>query len=57
MLEVFFDPPTPYLVNLALCLFCKCMSRGQIVVGVDSVGWLLGVSTVVAYKLYYDEPI
>ena len=23
----------------------------------DSVGWLLGISTIVAYKLYYDEPI
>jgi hypothetical protein len=57
MLEVFFDPPSPYLINLSLCLFCKCLSRGFLSLKEDSIGWLLGVSTIVAYKLYYDEPI
>jgi hypothetical protein len=33
------------------------VSRGRITLEVNSVGWLLGVSTVVAYKLYFDEPV
>lgn len=31
-LQAIFDQPCPFLVNLALCLLCKCIARSEIVV-------------------------
>lgn len=56
-LQAIFDSPCPFLVNLALCLLCKCMARSQMALSEGSAGWLLSTATIVAYKIYYDEPI
>lgn len=57
MLQAIFDSPCPFLVNLSLCLLCKCMARSELALSEASVGWLLSTATIVAYKIYYDEPI
>lgn len=56
-LQAIFDQPCPFLVNLALCLLCKCIARAEMLLKEGSVGWLLSTATIVAYKIYYDEPI
>lgn len=56
-LQAIFDSPCPFLVNLSLCLFCKCIARAAMELHEGSVGWLLSTATIVAYKIYYDEPI
>ena len=57
LIQIYFETSTPYLINLALCLLCKCISKGVIELKQNNVGWLLGISTVVSYKVYYDETI
>ena len=52
-----FDSTCPLLVNLAVCLLLKCSSWGGVPLSEKNLGWMLGVSTIVAYKVYYDEPV
>ena len=57
MLENYFDFYSPFLVNLGLCLMVKSLTKNQIGLTKENAGWLLGIATVIAYKVYYDEPI
>jgi hypothetical protein len=57
LLEDYFDFFSPFLVNLAVCLFFKCLVKSSTSLTKENVGWLFGIATVVAYKVYYDEPI
>ena len=52
-----FDSTCPLLVNLAVCLLLKCSSWSGIPLSEKNLGWLLGISTIVSYKIYYDEPV
>jgi hypothetical protein len=52
-----FDSTCPLLVNLAVCLLLKCSSWGGVPLSEKNLGWMLGVATIVAYKVYYDEPV
>ena len=54
LIDTYFDTCSPYLINLSLCLLCKCLSKGVIPLTSGNIGWLLGISLVVAYKVYYD---
>ena len=51
------DSTCPLLVNLAVCLLLKCSSWGGVALSEKNLGWMLGISTIVAYKIYYDEPV
>ena len=57
LLDTYFECFSPFLVNLALCLMYKCLARTEIHLTPQNAGWFMGVSTLVAYKVYYDEPI
>jgi hypothetical protein len=57
LIENYFDSASPFLANLSLCLLCKCLSKSAIVLTAENIGWLLGISAVVAYKTYYDETV
>ena len=35
----------------------KSLTKNQIGLTKENAGWLLGIATVIAYKVYYDEPI
>ena len=57
MVSTIFDSTCPLLVNLAVCLLLKCSSWGGVALSEKNLGWMLGISTIVAYKIYYDEPV
>jgi len=57
LISNFFDTSSPFLINLAFCLLFKCLSKSTILLDENNLGWLLGISTVVAYKVYYDETV
>jgi hypothetical protein len=57
LITSFFDTSSPFLINLAFCLLFKCLAKGDVKLNQKNLGWLLGISTVVAYKVYYDETI
>ena len=52
-----FDSPSPFLANLSLCLLFKFFMKSKFQPEADQVGWLLGVSTMVAYKIFVDETV
>lgn len=57
LIERIFDEPEPFLINLALCLMSKFIFYSKIKLNCENVIWILSVSTIVAYKIYYDEPV
>lgn len=57
MVRTIFDSTCPLLVNLAVCLLLKCSSWGAVPLSEKNLGWMLGISAIVAYKIYYDEPV
>lgn len=52
-----FDDASPLLINLAICLLFKFMFRSKVRLSNDNAGWLLGVSVLVGYKIFYDETL
>jgi len=44
-------------MNFALCLFFKCLTRNKLTLTIKNITVLLGISTFVSYKAYYDETI
>ena len=57
LIEKIFEEPEPFLVNLSLCLMAKFLFYSKTKLNSESVPWILSVATIVAYKIYYDEPI
>jgi hypothetical protein len=57
LVEEILDCPSPFLATLALSLLFKFLLRSHFSPAVGQIGWLLGVATLVAYKVFYDETI
>ena len=53
-ITLLYDTPSPFLINLSLCLFIRYCANAQEKVKFEECAWLLGIATVVAYKIYYD---
>ena len=49
-----FDTPQPFLINLSLCLMMRYALASRRKVCFEDSAWVLTVSTIVAYKLFYD---
>ena len=52
-----YESPQPFLINLSLCLFVRYCLSTKHKVTFEGSAWVLTVSTIIAYKLYYDEEI
>lgn len=57
LVEKIFEEPEPFLVNLSLCLMAKFLFYSKTKLDCENVPWILSVATIIAYKIYYDEPI
>lgn len=57
MVEKIYEQPQPFLINLSVCLMLKYLQRSKTKLDKKNVCWILSVGTIVAYKLYYDEPV
>lgn len=52
-----FETPQPFLINLSLCLLLRYSLTSRRKACYEDCAWVLTVSTIIAYKLYYDEEI
>jgi hypothetical protein len=57
LVESLFAQASPLLTNLALSLLFKFILRSREKLSGENAGWLLGVSALVAYKIFYDETL
>ena len=57
MVERIYEQPEPFLINLSVCLMLKFLSFSETKLTSKNVCWILSVGTIVAYKIYYDEPV
>jgi hypothetical protein len=57
VLSKIYDSPAPFFINFALCIFIKSLLRSKIALNEQNVVYLLGISTLVSYKAYFDETI
>lgn len=56
-ISLLYDTPSPFLINLSLCLFIRYCENVEEPVKFEGCAWLLGIATIVAYKIYYDEEL
>jgi hypothetical protein len=54
LIEEIFDSPSPFLITLSLSLLFKFFMKSKFSPAVGQIGWLLGVATMVAYKIFFD---
>ena len=52
-----YEEPEPFLINLSLCLMFKFLYYSKIKLDLENVCWIMGIGTVIAYKIYYDDPV
>ena len=57
MIEDIYEAPEPFLINLSVCLMLKFLFYSKMILSSNNACWILAVSTILAYKLYYDEPV
>ena len=57
LIKEIFIAPSLYLVNLSLCLLLKYCYFTNTSLDDHNIGWILSVSAIIAYKIYYDEQI
>ena len=57
MVEYIFETPVPFLINLSLCLLFKLLKMSKKEITKENAVWLMTISTLISYKIYYDEPI
>jgi PhoPQ-activated pathogenicity-related protein len=57
LVQAFFSEASALLVNLALSLLFKYLLRSGVTLRAANAGWLLGVSALVGYKIFYDETL
>lgn len=57
MIEKIFEEPEPFLINLAMCLILKFLFYSKISLSCANACWILSIATIVAYKIYYDDPV
>lgn len=57
MISRIFEEPEPLLINLAMCLMLKFLYYSKMVLTGANACWILSTSTIIAYKIYYDEPV
>ena len=56
-IKLIYDTPQPFLITLSLCIFTRYCINTKRKVKFEDSSWVLGVATVIAYKLYYDQEI
>lgn len=56
-IALIYDTPQPFLITLSLCIFTRYCFNSKRKVKFEESAWILCVSTVIAYKLYYDEEV
>ena len=54
-LEEIFLSPSIFLMNLSVCLLLKYSYYTRTILSQDNIGWIISVSTIIAYKIYYDN--
>ena len=54
LIEKIFEEPEPFLVNLSLCLMAKFLFYSKTKLNGGNIPWILSISTIIAYKIYYD---
>lgn len=52
-----YEDPEPFLINLSLCLIIKFLYYTKIKINCENCCWILSIGTIIAYKIYYDEPV
>lgn len=57
MIENIYEKPEPFLINLSVCLMLKYLHLSSTKLTSKNVCWILSIGTIVAYKIYYDEPV
>lgn len=57
LIEELLDSPSPFLATLTLALLLKFLMKSKFTPLVTQIGWLLGVASLVAYKVFFDETI
>lgn len=57
MIRRIFEEPEAFLINLSLCLMLKFLHYSKIPFTFANACWILSISTIVAYKIYYDDPV
>jgi hypothetical protein len=57
MVRRIFEEPEAFLINLALCLLLKFLFYSKILLTNVNSCWILSIATIIAYKIYYDDPV
>lgn len=57
MVRRIFQEPESLLINLTMCLVLKFLFYSKIKITMKNASWILSIGAIVAYKIYYDEPV
>lgn len=57
VVRLIFENPSPFLVVHSLCLLLKYLQRCKIILTVENSVKLLAISTIISYKMNYDQEI
>ena len=54
LITSFFSQASPFLINFTLSLLFKFLLKSKFPLNADNIGWILGIASLVGYKIYYD---
>lgn len=57
LVKEIYQAPSPFLMNLSLCLFLRYCIRRNAKPEWSDAAWILAMSTIQAFKIYYDEEL
>jgi hypothetical protein len=57
LIKDIYQAPSPFLMNLSLCLFLRYCIKRNAKPDWNDAAWILAISTIEAFKLYYDEEL
>jgi hypothetical protein len=57
LIKHIYQAPSPFLMNLSLCLFLRYCIKRNAKPEWNDAAWILAIATIEAFKLYYDEEL
>lgn len=52
-----YQAPSPFLMNLSLCLLLKYCIKRNARPDCNDAAWIVAIATIEAFKVYYDEQL
>lgn len=57
LVKEIYQAPSPFLMNLSLCLFLRYCIRRNSKPDWNDAAWILAIATIEAFKVFYDEEL